>query len=91
MCLWLAAGANTVWLLTNLCSNIWYCNPRRKAWDFLVPGRCLDAPKWYQGTAACSVAIDAFILLLPVPILWGLQAKLGKKLWVMFVFLCGYW
>ena len=35
--------------------------------------------------------IDLCILVLPLPMLWGLQAGRGKKLLVMGVFVCGYW
>lgn len=42
------------------------------------------------GNSIASVIIDLVILIIPLPVLWKLQLKLGKKLLISGVFTGGY-
>ena len=48
----------------------------------------LDQSPSYQ-MAAINVATNVFILVLPLPAIWSLQLKVGKKLGITAIFMMG--
>lgn len=63
-------------------ATLFNCNPRERSWNQTVPGKCIN-PKilpWLSG--ASSALGDIFVLLLPLPVLWGLNMDFKKKVGV---------
>lgn len=56
-----------------------------------MPGRCFDIPSWYLSSGVYDAVLDVAVLILPVPMVWKLQMKQGRKLLVLGLFVCGYW
>ncbi|KAK3985826.1 putative integral membrane protein Pth11-like [Cladorrhinum sp. PSN332] len=82
-------GAIIVFSALNLgvfFATLFNCNPREKAWDQTVPGKCINPEilPWISGGS--SALGDVFVLLLPLPVLWGLNMDLKKKVRVLGVF-----
>ena len=88
--LWLGHTLNFLWLLTCVARCLLFCDPVDKYWDIEKPGFCRRPDALYIANAVASVVIDIYILLLPLPIIAGLSMKLGRKLFVSGVFVCGY-
>ncbi|CAJ2504213.1 Uu.00g116070.m01.CDS01 [Anthostomella pinea] len=69
-----------------LLAIIFFCTPVRKAWDDSVEGHCSDpAPVSYL-SGVWNAAVDVYVLILPVPLLWGLNMSPRQKLRLGAVF-----
>jgi hypothetical protein len=89
--LWVVGAMNAGWLLSALLSTVFQCQPVNAAWQAVEGAECISQWGWFLGTAIPSMIIDFFILVLPLPLLWGLRAPASRRLMVVLVFLCGYW
>ncbi len=87
--LWLVHALNISWLTAVNLVVILQCKPVERAWN-LGPGKCVDMQAVWLGSGITALIIDVVILLLPLPILWGLRLKLLRKIQVVSVFVCGY-
>lgn len=65
------------------------CNPRKKIWSPLTPGRCINSAVAYLATSIFNVITDFAILVLPMPCLWRLQISNKKKAWTTGIFATG--
>ncbi|KAF1963156.1 hypothetical protein CC80DRAFT_434643 [Byssothecium circinans] len=65
---------------------VYNCNPPSKAWDFIKPGSCVDARPWAYTTGGLNVVEDLFVLVFPLPMVWGLRMQLARKLRLLAVF-----
>lgn len=89
--LWITASIIVAWLVgVAIPTNIFQCNPIKKAWRPDLPGHCLNTYQWLLSGASLSVILDAIILALPLPTLWNLQLKPFRKLVVTGAFVCSY-
>ena len=71
---------------------IFACNPIKKLWDYTLPpdvGHCLNPEAFSLALACINITTDLFILMIPLPIIWGLQLRRGHKLQLMVVFTLG--
>ena len=55
----------------------------------ITPEYCISTEKFYTANAALNVVSDILILLLPVPIVWGLNTDLRKKVILTGLFSMG--
>lgn len=70
--------------------DIFQCSPRRKAWDLLVPGRCVISDTTvFLFTAFFNTFSDILLLVLPLPAIYALHMKLRQKLLVGSLFATG--
>ena len=81
----------TAWFLFATLSEVFQCNPMRKAWLRLVPGHCKDMHDRLVGSSIASVIINLYIMLLPIPILWTLHTGRSRKIVLTGFFFCAYW
>jgi hypothetical protein len=88
--LWIAGALVSGWLVSTLISSIWQCQPIAKAWNPALEGTCIDNAGWYTSTAAISTATDFYILILPVPMIWGLNASLKRRIYLLAAFFLAY-
>ncbi len=87
----IGVGLATVWVLFALLFDVFRCNPIRKAWVPQIPGHCVDTSHWFLVFATVGVIIDVYIMLVPLPTLWGLHAGRKRKLILTGFFFCAYW
>ncbi|TGJ83284.1 hypothetical protein E0Z10_g5503 [Xylaria hypoxylon] len=71
-------------------SDAFFCIPPQKAWLPDTPGHCGDASTIYIVLASTDLAIDIIVIALPMPILWGLQLAMAKKVSLTFIFGLGF-
>lgn len=67
-------------------STVFECTPIRKSWNVLTPSHCLKPKGLPYASGAINVVSDIYVLLLPIPCIWGLNMNLGRKLRVLSVF-----
>lgn len=65
------------------------CRPLAKYWDPLLPGVCEDPIASSVALSSCNVATDFIIVLLPMPMVWGLQMATQRKIELTLVFALG--
>ncbi|OTA82973.1 hypothetical protein M434DRAFT_400821 [Hypoxylon sp. CO27-5] len=82
---------NASWLVGAYFGTIFLCDPVEAGWNPWLPGgKCGKTTTLFLGSAIPSVVIDLFILLLPLPQIWGLRISRGKKAGLFVVFILGY-
>ena len=66
------------------------CKPVQYGWDKSIPdGRCNGENIAYLVAGITNLVIDAFVVALPMPMLFRLQMSLPKKLGVAAMFSLG--
>ncbi|KAI0392746.1 hypothetical protein F5Y17DRAFT_342784 [Xylariaceae sp. FL0594] len=88
--LWIAGSLVVGWIVAALISTAFQCTPIEKAWNPLLPGHCINTYVWYLSTAALSVVIDVYILLLPVPMIWALKTSMRRRIYLLCAFFLTY-
>lgn len=82
---------NVGWLIGIVVGTSVLCHPVAKNWYPALPGSCGSTSSLWIGSAAPSVAIDLIILLLPMPIIWGIKASRARRIGLVLTFGLGYW
>lgn len=49
------------------------CRPIPKFWDRTIPDSCMNTAQYIYGTISVTIITDAFVFVVPVFILFGLQ------------------
>ncbi|KAK0732108.1 GPCR, PTH11-type, partial [Lasiosphaeris hirsuta] len=75
-----------VYLVTTCVTSVMQCTPVAKAWDADLDGACIQVAKFFIFNGAVALATDVIVLMLPLPLIWGLQLPLGQKLALIPVF-----
>ena len=70
--------------------NLFFCSPTQTYWDPSVKGLCRSYNNFYLAAAATSSAIDLYILLLLMPLLWSLKLKATRKAMITLLFVLSY-
>ena len=65
------------------------CIPLQAFWDPTVIGRCISIDKINFGIALSDALLDAVLLVMPVPLLWGLQVAKTQKMALLAIFALG--
>ena len=84
-------GLNTAWFIYLVVGTILRCDLVARNWNLYLLGKCNLLRGFWLGIAIASFVIDLFILLLPMPTVWGLNItnKL-RKLGLIGIFALGY-
>ncbi|OOQ81530.1 putative integral membrane protein [Penicillium brasilianum] len=77
------------WVIAIICVSVFQCNPIAKAWNFALPGACINLKGSFIGNAVPNILTDIAILALPVHVVWGLHATVTHRLSVIAIFLLG--
>ena len=64
---------------------LFLCDPMRKSFNPILPGYCLEEDTITFSTGIFNTISDFYILLLPLPFIWGLKLEAGRKLRLMAV------
>ncbi|RDW86502.1 uncharacterized protein DSM5745_03144 [Aspergillus mulundensis] len=89
-CLWTLHALNVAWLLGTLFAVVFMCLPVSKVWHRDIPGHCRSPSAIWLGSGISGVFIDVLILVLPIPIVWGLQMKPCRKFLAVLVIILGH-
>jgi hypothetical protein len=68
---------------------LFQCDPIQKAWEFVIPGRCLNTVGYFKAETTFSLGTNLLILLLPMPTLWKLHMVLRRRLLLIAIFAIG--
>lgn len=70
--------------------KIFRCNPIHKTWDINARGKCITSESAiFLADCLVSLVTDLAILIMPMPLVWQLQASLRRKLRIMAIFAGG--
>ncbi|KAJ3492437.1 hypothetical protein NLG97_g5395 [Lecanicillium saksenae] len=65
--------------------KILVCNPIRAYWDTSVKGTCRNQTQLFYADISLAMITDLFILILPIPLTWNLEAPKLMKIKVMLL------
>lgn len=71
-------------------SDLLTCRPLAKYWDPLRSGVCESPLGSLIAISGCNVAMDLTIVLLPMPMVWGLQMTTRRKIELTITFALGF-
>ncbi|KAL8704957.1 MAG: hypothetical protein Q9201_001903 [Fulgogasparrea decipioides] len=84
---WANVGFNGLVFMSIVLGTCLICTPITWSFDKSDPnGKCGDLQSFERYTAVMSLITDAIIVVLPMPMLWGLQMKMQKKVGISIVF-----
>ena len=67
------------------------CTPFAYQWNKTIPGgHCINTSPYYSSQAIIGVILDIMVVILPLPMLWGLKMKLQKKISLSLLFGLGF-
>ncbi|QMW28917.1 hypothetical protein G4B84_004252, partial [Aspergillus flavus NRRL3357] len=70
---------------------IFGCSPIQKSWDITITtGSCINTAGVYLATAITNTISDVILLLLPIPVVWGLRLPVIQKVGVLCMFGVGF-
>ena len=79
-----------LWAIAAFFSTLLQCQPIALFWDKSIKGgHCLDLIPIGVANASLSLVGDVVILAMPIPMIWGLQLNIRKKIAVSGIFLLG--
>ena len=69
---------------------IFACNPIQRSWDSSITrGSCIDRAGLYIATAVTNIVSDLALILVPVPLVLGLQMPRIQKVGLLGMFIVG--
>ncbi|KAL8906327.1 MAG: hypothetical protein Q9207_002102 [Kuettlingeria erythrocarpa] len=69
--------------------SIWLCDPLEKVFNPTLPGHCLQKNVTPYLSGFFNTISDFYILVLPLPFIWGLNMKASRRLRLIAVFSAG--
>ncbi|KAI9670522.1 MAG: hypothetical protein M1817_004389 [Caeruleum heppii] len=86
---WTLIVATVAYHIGSFLAHFTTCIPTAKSWRPMLEGRCFDKRKMALARAILNVINDVAILLVPLPILKGLQLPFRQKVALLAVLLTG--
>lgn len=87
---WFVTSFTIAYSAGGIFSSLFQCRPMASAWTLdIAPEYCISTQKFYTANAALNVVSDIMILLLPAPIVWGLNTDTRKKIILTGLFSMG--
>jgi hypothetical protein len=69
---------------------VFACHPVQKTWDLTITGgSCISREGLYIATAVTNIVTDLALILLPIPLVLGLQMPNIQKIYLLVVFIIG--
>ena len=68
---------------------IFQCRPIRSQWNPSIPSHCLNYEAAILIGGIVNILTDFVMLIIPMPLLWGLKLSKSRKLMLTSVFLLG--
>ena len=80
-------GINFAFFISTILSSALICRPLSYRWDKSIPGgKCGDQKSLDLFIGIVNLLLDICIVVLPMPVLWGLQMVISKKLMLSGMF-----
>ncbi len=80
-------GINFAFFVSTIISTPLICRPIAYSWDKRIPGgKCGDQKSLDLFIGIFNLLLDVCVVVLPMPVLWGLQMAVSKKLMVSAMF-----
>ena len=81
----------TIWLVilywvATVVATFLICRPFAYNWDQTISGTCGDLHSFWLASSVIGLVFDIWVVVLPMPILWGLHMKLSRKIALVFIF-----
>ena len=67
-------------------ATIFECDPIRKDWYSRITGHCFKPKRLPYTSGGINVLSDLYVLILPIPCVWGLNMRLSRKLRLISIF-----
>lgn len=84
---WAVLGFSVLAMISIILGTCLICRPIMYSFDKTIPnGHCGNLLSFENYTAILSVILDLIIVVLPMPMLWGLQLQRKKKIGLSIVF-----
>lgn len=78
---------NTLFLASIILTTCLLCRPLAYTWNKTIEGgTCGEQKQFDMFVAVFNLLLDAMTVVLPMPILWGLQMAFGKKVALTLMF-----
>ncbi|KAJ5952342.1 uncharacterized protein N7479_010755 [Penicillium vulpinum] len=87
--IWIVIAVSTLGHFGGALSLIFNCSPVQRSWNTNVAGTCLPVGSLFYGLAIFTIITDVTIIVLPIPLLLGLNIKPAQKAGVVCLFLLG--
>lgn len=66
------------------------CDPLEKNWDItIIDGTCIDTRTIMTVLSVANIVMDLLTLILPIPVIMGLQMRLAQRISVVLIFSSG--
>ncbi|KAI5920364.1 hypothetical protein F4810DRAFT_702946 [Camillea tinctor] len=78
------------WSIVQILLVVFACFPIQGFWDLSVPSKCIDHAELVWITSGGNIATDVVVLLLPMPVVWKLNLKKGRKWAILGIFSLGF-
>lgn len=76
--------------ITVFFQTIFQCSPVAYGWDSTIEhGKCIDQILFYRVISPINVVTGICILVMPMPLVWRIQAPTGQKVALTIVFMLG--
>ena len=80
-------GICVAYAITYVVATFFVCRPFAFNWDkTIIGGKCLDQPSFFLSASLIGLFLDVIIICMPMPMLWGLNLPLHKRLALTFMF-----
>ncbi|KAI1496432.1 hypothetical protein F5X99DRAFT_400466 [Biscogniauxia marginata] len=82
-------AVTTAYLISVLVETFALCHPVQYNWDKTIPGKCEGQTEAFLAAGITNLVVDAFIVALPMPMLFSLKLSLPKRFGVAGMFSLG--
>ena len=66
------------------------CNPFKANWEPTLPGaKCIDKENFFRYGSVPNIVTDLAMLIIPIPVVWGLKASTRMKIGLTITFVIG--
>ena len=80
-------GFNLAFFVSTILSSVLICRPFAYNWNKLIPGgTCGNEKSLDLYLGIFNLLLDVCVVVLPMPVLWGLQMAFNKKLMLSGMF-----
>lgn len=80
-----------LYYVATVIAKIWECTPRARAWDQSIPGHCIDVLMLVNVDGIFNAVTDFIMVIMPLQVVWNLNMKVTKKVYVVLAFTFGMW
>lgn len=86
---WVVGSLVTAWGTAFFFANLFQCTPISGVWELTAQRRCVNSKHLVNAYQGLNLMTDVMILIMPWPMIWGLQLQTRRKAQVGGIFLLG--